>query len=155
MMASWKVSRLNTLMKQDFVCPQALGITVAPSSSCQGTSDPTLLSPVMSSQRPPYSPLSSTALAFPASSLPCPAISSAGSSSHPSLHTLVAVGKATAVLASPISLYTTPQVISSRQIGLNAFYMLLTSQNIICSRPLPRPQMNSQLPIHHLHLDVK
>lgn len=71
-MPYWKVSRLKTLMKQGPVCPQTSGVTMALSSSCQGTSDPTLLSPVMSSQRSPYSPFSSTVLAFPTSSLPCP-----------------------------------------------------------------------------------
>lgn len=150
MMPYWKVSRLNTLMKQDPVCPQTSCVTMALSSSCQGTSDPTLLSPVMSSQRSPYSPFSSTVLAFPTSSLPCPSGLFCWL-----FHTSVEVGKVRAVLASPISLYTTPQVISSRQVGLNAFYTLLASQNIICPRPLPQPQMNSQLPTRHLHLDDK
>lgn len=49
LMSSWEVSRLKTLMKEDPVCPPALAATLAPGSSCQGSSDPALRSQMMSS----------------------------------------------------------------------------------------------------------
>lgn len=49
LMSSWEVSRLKTLMKEDPVCPPALAATIAPGSSCQGSSDPALWSRMMSS----------------------------------------------------------------------------------------------------------
>lgn len=155
MMPSWEVSRLKTLMKQDSVCPQVLGVTMTPNSSCQDTSDPTLLSPVMSSQRPPYSPLSSTALAFPTSPLPCPSSLCCWLFLTPQPPHVGRGGKGqgSAGLSHFSPHYSPSDLIQANRFKYLLYVVDFSKYNL--PRPLPQPQMNSQLPTHHLHLDVK